>query len=75
MHTYSYIIHSPHADQPWIVLEFLPYGDLKHFLTVSLIVCIIALDQLNNNHAEKETASEQTGQIHAGCRYWDALHL
>ena len=28
----------PHADQPWIVLEFLPHGDLKTFLTVSLIV-------------------------------------
>ena len=32
----------PHADQPWIVLEFLPHGDLKTFLTVSLIVACIS---------------------------------
>ena len=28
------------ADEPWIVLEYLPHGDLKKFLTVSGIVIL-----------------------------------
>ena len=71
------------AEQPWIVLEFLTHGDLKTFLTVSLTVapshCVKIIDNImhNNNHTltEKQTTSSQVGQVYAGCRYWDAIHI
>lgn len=60
------------------MLEFLPHGDLKTFLTVSLTIapqhCIIQ-NVFNNNHTEKETTSEQIDQVYAGYCYWDALYL
>ena len=70
---------SLYVESPWLVLQYLPNGDLKNYLIVSFIVnhsCeqLVSLVVTFFHFKEKRAQRGPTHQVHDRCCHGDALH-